>query len=147
MISYFTKIYIVLKKESNQYGKLLLEAEMSQRHIMNFLFNVKAGNCFAKVLEHLIIIEYFQLNDHAFFNIHHSLVLKCLGSNGWTDSIQRVLFKINSFLVLCYDLDGFCYQFVDKTDLSRVSYILQHQIGYFLHNQSYLKTIRIRKFW
>ena len=36
MISYFTKIYNVLKKESNQYGKLLLEAEMSPKAYYEF---------------------------------------------------------------------------------------------------------------
>ena len=104
MIPNFTKIYNVLEKESNQFGKLLLEAEMSPKACYNFLFNYKVGNCFAEVLKQLIIIEFFKLNYHAFFNIHHSSVLKCLGSNGMTVNTLTGLIHYMSILIHCHGL-------------------------------------------
>ena len=57
------------------------------------------------------------------------------------ENTMHDLHEINSFLIICYDMDGLCYQFMDKKSLLHVPYFLQLQIGYFLHNQSYLEIV------
>ena len=78
-----------------------LKLKFPQKYVMNFLFNYKLGNCFAKVLGLLIITEYFQVNDHVFFNIHHSSVQSCLGSYGMTMNTLIGLIHYVSILIHC----------------------------------------------
>ena len=71
-------------------------------NMTNYSLNYKVGNCLVKTLKHLIIIKYFQLNDHVFFNIHHFSVLRYLGSNSMTINTLIVLIHYMSIIIHCH---------------------------------------------